>query len=102
MKETQEAGPDEHSLAEIPYGFYFLIWIALLCLTQFTVTAAQLHIGRLGIFIAAVVTPLKALLVLYYVMHLRYEKPLIQGMVLFVVSSLVFAISFTFFDYSFR
>lgn len=48
------------------------------------------------------VTPVKALLVLYYFMHLRFEKPLIQGMVLFVILSLVFAIGLTFFDYSFR
>jgi len=86
----------------LPYGFYILVWIALLILTQLTVGAAQMHIGRLGILIAVVVTPIKATLVLYYFMHLRFERLLFQVMFGFAVLSLVSVIGITFFDYSFR
>ncbi|MDC0357779.1 cytochrome C oxidase subunit IV family protein [Oligoflexia bacterium] len=93
---------EDHNSHDVPYGFYVLIWIALLILTQFTVTAAQLHIGQLGIVIAVIVTPIKAALVLYYFMHLRYEGLLFQCMFAFAAMSLVVAIGLTFFDYSFR
>ena len=86
----------------VPYGFYVLIWLALLALTQLTVAAGQFHLGALGRVIAVVVTPAKALLVLFFFMHLRYEKPVFRYMVIFTIVSLVTAIGFTFADYSFR
>ena len=79
-----------------------LIWLALLILTQFTVAAAQLHLGTLGIVIAVIVTPVKAALVLFYFMHLRYEHLIFKAMFVFAMLSLVAAIGLTFFDYSFR
>lgn len=87
---------------DVNYGLYVLIWIALLILTQFTVTAAQLHLGPLGIAIAVLVTPAKALLVLYFFMHLKYESLLLKGMLAFAVSTLIIAIGFTFLDVVFR
>ena len=85
-----------------PYGFYVLVWLSLLILTQFTVTAAQLHLGRLGLVIAVLVTPAKAALVLFFFMHLSRERLAIQAMFLFAAVALLSAIGLTFFDYSFR
>lgn len=94
---------DAHEVIhEVPYGTYILVWIALLALTQFTVAAAQLHLGALGILIAVIVTPVKAVLVLFYFMHLRYEHVVFRAMFIFAVLSLLAGIGFTFLDYSFR
>lgn len=96
-----ESESPEHA-AHVNYGMYVLIWIALLILTQFTVTAAQLHLGAMGIIIAVIVTPVKALLVLYFFMHLGYERLMFKGMFAFAVSTLIIAIGFTFLDVVFR
>ncbi|MEK7382861.1 MAG: cytochrome C oxidase subunit IV family protein, partial [Elusimicrobiota bacterium] len=47
-------------------------------------------------------TPLKAGLVLYYFMHLKYEGPLIKGMVAVALATLVIFISMMFLDIAFR
>ena len=91
-----------HDPADVNYGLYVMVWIALLALTQFTVTAAQLHLGQLGIAIAVLVTPAKALLVLYYFMHLKYEKLIFKVMFCFAVFILIVAIAGTFFDVAYR
>ncbi len=93
--------PHDHT-ADVNYGMYVLVWIALLILTQFTVTAAQLHLGPMGIVVAVLVTPAKALLVLYFFMHLKYESLMFKGMFAFAVSTLLIAIGFTFIDVVFR
>jgi cytochrome c oxidase subunit IV len=94
------APPDSNHSA--PYGLYVLVWLSLLILTQFTVTAGQMRLGALGVIIALTVTPLKATLVLLFFMHLRYERPLLGAMFAFAVFSLAIAIGLTFSDYSFR
>ncbi len=87
---------------DVPYGFYVLIWVSLLALTQLTVLAGQMNLGALGTTIALIVTPVKALLVLLFFMHLRYEKPLFSAMFIFAVFSLAAVLGLTFADYSFR
>lgn len=99
---TTQCGPENCPARMVPYGFYVLIWTALLILTQFTVTAGQMELGLLGTIIALVITPVKATLVLLFFMHLRYEKPVYAAMFLFTVFTLAIAIGFTFSDYSYR
>jgi cytochrome c oxidase subunit 4 len=48
------------------------------------------------------VTPLKAALVFYYFMHLKYEGTLLKAMVFVALATLVIFIGMLFFDISFR
>ena len=97
-----ESNTHVHNPADTNYGLYVMVWVALLALTQFTVTAAQLHLGQLGIAIAVLVTPAKAILVLYFFMHLKYEKLIFKAMFCFAVFILIVAIAGTFFDVVYR
>lgn len=102
MNHDSNLHPVEHEAPPAPYGFYVLIWLVLLILTQFTVAAGQFHLGTLGRVIAIIVTPAKALLVLLFFMHLRHEKPVFLVMFIVAVLTLVASLGLTFVDYGFR
>ena len=48
------------------------------------------------------VTPLKAGLVFYFFMHLKYERPLLKVMVFVALATLVVFVGLLFLDISFR
>jgi cytochrome c oxidase subunit 4 len=49
-----------------------------------------------------VLTPLKAGLVFFYFMHLKYEKPFLKGLLLLTLFVLIVFIALTFLDVSLR
>jgi len=81
---------------------YIAIWAALLALTGTTITVARLHLGRLGILSALCIASIKAGLVLWYFMHLRYEKRLFKLLLLIPIATLAVIIGLTFFDVGYR
>jgi cytochrome c oxidase subunit 4 len=86
----------------VGYGVYFLTWFALLLLTSITTTVAGMRFGHLSVFVALVIAGVKASIVLYIFMHLRYESGLFRIMVLIVLAVLVLFIGLTFVDVLFR
>jgi cytochrome c oxidase subunit 4 len=86
----------------VGYGVYFLTWFGLLVLTAITVTAAGMNFGNLSVFVALVIAAVKATVVLYLFMHLKYESKLFHVMVLVVLVTLVIFIGLTFTDTLFR
>lgn len=77
------------------------VWAALLALTAALVGASRLSAGA-AVWAMLFITPLKAGLVFYFFMHLRYEKPLLKGMVFTALATLVIFIGMLFLDISFR
>jgi cytochrome c oxidase subunit 4 len=61
----------------IPQKIYFLIFITLIILTLITVDVAFYNFGFLNIYIAMGIATFKALLVVLYFMHLRYNPRLV-------------------------
>ena len=51
------------------------VWVALMFGTWLTVTASNIDLGSLNIWIGLAITTAKALLVGVYFMHLRWDKP---------------------------
>ena len=86
----------------VNYNIYVLIWLSLLVLTGLTVALAGFHFGGVSVFLVLLVAGVKSALVLYYFMHLKYEKPLFRTMVLIAVISLAIFIGLTFLDILFR
>jgi cytochrome c oxidase subunit 4 len=84
------------------YGVYVLTWLTLLLLTSITTTAAGLNFGHLSVFVALVVAAVKATIVLYLFMHLKYESKLFHVMVFVVLVTLMIFIGLTFTDVLFR
>ncbi len=86
----------------IPYQTFVLVWLLLLVLTAVLVFAARMYHESLSVYSMLVITPLKAGLVFYYFMHLKYEKPFLKYLVLMTLASLVLFIGLIFLDLSNR
>jgi cytochrome c oxidase subunit 4 len=86
----------------LSYGVYFIAWFALLLLTSVTATAAGMDFGSLSVFVALVIAAIKATVVLYIFMHLRYESKLFHVMLWIVLVTLVIFIGLTFTDILYR
>jgi cytochrome c oxidase subunit 4 len=85
------------------YRTYLAVYAALVCLTAVTVTSASLDIGRAAIAVVLAIAGTKAVLVLLYFMHLRYERRLLVKILMpIVVATLALFIGLTYTDILFR
>ena len=83
------------------YGTFLKVWIALVVLTVLLVTLS--HFGQTAaVWGLLTITPLKAGLVFYFFMHLRYENPLLKGVVLVTLGTLLIFFALLFADVAFR
>jgi len=78
------------------------VWIALLCLTGLTVLAARLHLGAWGMFTNILIASTKAGLVLWFFMHLKYERRFLKLLVLVPIATITIIIVLTLFDVWYR
>ncbi len=81
---------------------FVLVWIALLILTAVTVTVAKLDLGAMSTLTAVVIASVKAGLVLWFFMHLKYEKRLLKLLLLVPIVTLAVIIGLTFVDVLYR
>jgi cytochrome c oxidase subunit 4 len=100
MSDAHATTHEEHHV--LPDGLFIMVWVGLLILTAITVGASVMFSGTVGIVTAMIVTPIKAILILMYFMHLKYEKPGFVVMFLVAVGILAIFLGLTFFDYLFR
>ena len=85
---------------QVGYGVFILVWLALLCLTAVTVSAAGVHLGNWNLFVALAIATVKVLLVLSFFMHLKYEGKLLKIMLVMAVLILGIILGLTFGDVS--
>lgn len=81
---------------------YVAVWLALLALTAITIEAAGMHLGKFSTLTSLLIASAKASLVLWFFMHLKYERKLFQFMFLIPVITLTVIIGLTFFDIWYR
>ena len=60
----------------VPKRIYYLIFATLILLTLVTVDVAFYDWGLLSIYVALLIATCKALLVIFFFMHVRYSPPL--------------------------
>lgn len=93
----------EHSRHHImPISGYLAVWAALLVLTAVTVGVSYFNFGVLNIAVAIIVATVKAALVCFYFMHLKYDT-LFNRIIFF--STIIFIalfMGFTFIDINSR
>jgi len=94
-KKTKEHGPTG-------FDVYILTWVALLILTATTVTVSGMHLGKLSVLAAVVIAAVKATVVLYLFMHLKYENKLLKTFVFGALGVLAIFIGLTFTDILYR
>jgi cytochrome c oxidase subunit 4 len=104
MNEHANTTSEHDATAHEPlsYGLLTAIWVGLMVLTVVTIAVSRIDLGFLNVAVALGVASIKAGLVIFFFMHLKYENRLIKGMVLTAFVILAIAIGFTFFDVGYR
>ena len=95
MEEKQE----HHLVATKTFVF---VWLALLCLTGLTIEAAHLRMGEWSMVANIAISSVKASLVLWFFMHLKYEKRLFKLLLFVPIITISIIIGLTFFDIWYR
>ena len=81
---------------------FVLIWLALLVLTGVTIKAAQMRMGELSVLANLLIASTKASLVLWFFMHLKYEKMFFKLLFFVPIATITIIIGLTFFDIWYR
>ena len=81
---------------------FVLVWAALITLTAITVTVATMRLGPLSTLTALAIASIKAGLVLWFFMHLKYEARFFKLLLLIPIVTLTVIIGLTFFDVWYR
>jgi len=86
----------------LPYPTVVKVWLMLIVLTAILVYVSEVYHEALSVAAMLTITPLKAGLVMYYFMHLKYEKPFLKSMVFVTLFILTLFIALTFLDLAYR
>lgn len=86
----------------VPYMTYFYILCALICLTFMSIGITHINLGEYSVLGALIFSSIKSGLVLYWFMHLKFDKPFLKLMVGFVAMVFLAVIFITFLDYYYR
>lgn len=92
-------GPHPHILST---RACITVWLGLMCLTALTVWVSTVDFGFLHVLVAMIVATVKAGLVIFWFMHIKYESLTIRAMVYLAFVILGIFLSFTFFDVAYR
>jgi cytochrome c oxidase subunit IV len=87
---------------EAGYRTYFYVWGALLILLGMTIAVAKVRFSQYSVLVNLLIASIKAVLVLMFFMHLKYEGRFLKGLVFLTLAALTFIIALTFSDVWFR
>ena len=86
----------------VSYGTYVYVWVALLLLLALTIVVAKVEFSKYGVLVNLLIASIKAGLVLFFFMHLKYERWLLKAMLSMVIATLTAVIALFFADVMFR
>ncbi len=86
----------------IPYRILVRVWLLLLALTAILVLTSTLFHKILSVPAMLTLTPVKAGLVFFYFMHLKYERPFLRALVFLTLGLLIMVIGLLFTDLFYR
>jgi cytochrome c oxidase subunit 4 len=81
-------------------GTFVKVWVALVVLTGLLATLSRFGQGP-AVWGLLTITPLKAGLVFYFFMHLKYEGPLLKTVVFVTIGTLLIFFAMLFSDVAF-
>ncbi len=91
-----ERGMEQEHGHIVPYTTFVKVWGLLLGLTMILTSVSKMFHEALAVWAMLFITPLKAGLVFYYFMHLKFEGPLLKTMVFVALATLVIFIGMLF------
>lgn len=86
----------------VAYKTYVYVWIALLLLLAATIAVAKVEFSRYGVLVNLLIASIKAGLVLFFFMHLKYERWLLKALLFMVIATLTAVMALFFADVLFR
>jgi cytochrome c oxidase subunit 4 len=86
----------------IPFRTLAKVWVALILLTAILVITSRLFHQALSVWAMLIVTPIKAGLVFFFFMHLKYEGTFLKSLVFMTLGLLTMVIGLLFFDILYR
>ncbi len=86
----------------VPTRTFVIVWTALLALTGLTIGAARLRMGEWSMVANIAIASTKASLVLWFFMHLKYERRFFKLLILVPIATLTIIIWLTFYDIWYR
>ncbi len=92
----------EQELHIVSYSTYAYVWIALLVLLAATIAAAQIEFTKYGVVINLLIASIKAVLVVTFFMHMKYEGRFLRGLLIMALCTLAAIIALTFSDVWYR
>lgn len=95
-----EHGQEKHHI--VSYNSHLWVWVALLFLTVVTVSSVLVDLKNFVVFAALLIATIKATIVAYYFMHLKFESKILSIMLGLTMMVFISFILLTFVDYSFR
>nr|WP_320134150.1 cytochrome C oxidase subunit IV family protein [uncultured Holophaga sp.] len=95
------AHPDSSEHGHPTYGTFIAVWVVLVLLTLSLVGLSHLSQSA-AVWGLLTLTPLKAALVIYFFMHLRYEGPLLKAVAFVTLGTLLIFFALMFADVAFR
>jgi cytochrome c oxidase subunit 4 len=84
------------------FRVYILVLLGLLFLTVITVTVTWIDLSALTVLVALLIASVKAVIVLAFFMHLKFESTLFKALVTMVLAIYTLVIALTFADYIMR
>ena len=81
---------------------FVLVWVSLVILTGVTIMAAEMRMGEWSMLANLLIASTKASLVLWFFMHLKYEKKIFKMLFLVPIATITIIIGMTFFDIWYR
>ena len=95
-------GEKEESAHIVAYKTYVYVWVALLLLLAATIAAAKIEFSKYRVLVNLLIASVKAILVLMFFMHLKYEGYFLKSLVVLTLAALTAIIALTFSDVWFR
>ncbi len=92
----------EKSVHIVAYKTYVYVWVALLLLLAATIAVAKVEFTKYGVLVNLLIASIKAGLVLFFFMHLKYERLLLKAMLFMVIATLTAVIALFFADVMYR
>ncbi|HTG02106.1 MAG TPA: cytochrome C oxidase subunit IV family protein [Nitrospirota bacterium] len=93
---------DESTSHTVGTKTFVATWIALLCFTGLTIVAARMQLGQWSMIANIAIASAKASLVLWFFMHLKYERRLFKFLLFVPILTISVIIGLTFFDLWYR
>jgi cytochrome c oxidase subunit IV len=102
IEKSEEVLESQGTHHVVPYKTHVIVLLTLVVLTGLSVAVTSIELGPLTVTVALLLASTKAVLVLLFFMHLRFDNILYTVFLVLTLFSIISIVIITFLDYLFR